>query len=151
MIKGTKDTYIAEHLLLAILESASPASRLLEEFGLRRETVLRILAGLRGSMRITDEMPESKFDLVIALDHGRKNRLGLGGYFNKHPETPILVFDHHIVNGQGGNFWVIYPDYSATSEIIYDYFKSIGFKIDKKIASQPPYQRRVDVDRPASE
>ncbi|MEK7162714.1 MAG: AAA family ATPase [Patescibacteria group bacterium] len=60
-----KDEFIScEHLLLAILESASPASRLLEEFGLRRETVLRILAGLRGSMRITDEMPESKFQVL---------------------------------------------------------------------------------------
>ena len=51
-------------MLLAILESSSPASQLLEEFGLRREIALRILAGLRGSMRITDEMPESKFQVL---------------------------------------------------------------------------------------
>ena len=60
-----KDEFIScEHLLLAILESSSPASQLLEEFGLRREVALRILAGLRGSMRITDEMPESKFQVL---------------------------------------------------------------------------------------
>ncbi|MEK7496066.1 MAG: AAA family ATPase, partial [Patescibacteria group bacterium] len=60
-----KDEFIScEHLLLAILESSSPASQLLEEFGLRREIALRILAGLRGSMRITDEMPESKFQVL---------------------------------------------------------------------------------------
>ena len=60
-----KDEFIScEHLLLALLESPSNASRLLEELGLRRETLLRILAGLRGSMRSTDEMPESKFQVL---------------------------------------------------------------------------------------
>ena len=60
-----KDEFIScEHLLLALLEVPSVASRLLEEFGLRRETVLRILAGLRGSVRITDEMPETKFQVL---------------------------------------------------------------------------------------
>ncbi len=60
-----KDEFIScEHLLLAILEIPSNASRLLEDFGLRRETILRILAGLRGSVRITDEMPESKFQVL---------------------------------------------------------------------------------------
>ena len=60
-----KDEFVScEHLLLALLETPSNASRLLEEFGLRRETILRILAGLRGSMRITDEMPESKFQVL---------------------------------------------------------------------------------------
>ncbi len=62
---GQKDEFIScEHLLLALLEVPSAASRVLESFGLRRETLLRILAGLRGSMRITDEMPESKFQVL---------------------------------------------------------------------------------------
>jgi ATP-dependent Clp protease ATP-binding subunit ClpB len=60
-----KDEFIScEHLLLALLEVPSVASRILEDFGLRRETMLRILAGLRGSMRITDETPESKFQVL---------------------------------------------------------------------------------------
>ncbi len=60
-----KDEFIScEHFLLAILESASAPAAILESFGLRRETALRILAQLRGSMRITDEMPESKFQVL---------------------------------------------------------------------------------------
>ncbi len=60
-----KDEFIScEHLLLAVLESHSPASSVLESFGLRREAALRILAQLRGSMRITDETPESKFQVL---------------------------------------------------------------------------------------
>jgi ATP-dependent Clp protease ATP-binding subunit ClpB len=60
-----KDEFIScEHLLLAILESHSAPAAIMENLGLRRETALRILAQLRGSMRITDEAPESKFQVL---------------------------------------------------------------------------------------
>ena len=60
-----KDEFIScEHLLLAILDIPSAAQSLLNEFGVRRETLLRVLAQLRGSVRITDEMPESKFQVL---------------------------------------------------------------------------------------
>ena len=61
-----KDEFIScEHLLLAILENEhSKAARLLSEYGLRKEIALRILAQLRGSMRITDETPETKFQVL---------------------------------------------------------------------------------------
>ncbi|RME60778.1 AAA family ATPase [Candidatus Parcubacteria bacterium] len=60
-----KDEFIScEHLLLAILEIPSPASRALHRFGLRKETMFRVLAQLRGSARVTDEAPESKFQVL---------------------------------------------------------------------------------------
>jgi ATP-dependent Clp protease ATP-binding subunit ClpB len=60
-----KDEFIScEHLLLAMFDVPSPAQAVLEQFGLRRETAFRILAQLRGSTRITDEMPESKFQVL---------------------------------------------------------------------------------------
>ena len=60
-----KDEFIScEHLFLAVLESGSAPALILEKFGLRRETVLRILAQFRGTMRITDEMPETKFQVL---------------------------------------------------------------------------------------
>lgn len=60
-----KDEFIScEHLLLAILDIPSAAQSLLNEFGVRRETLLRVLAQLRGSVRITDEVPESKFQVL---------------------------------------------------------------------------------------
>lgn len=59
-----KDEFVScEHFLLAMLEVASPAQGVLQQFGLRRETVLRTLAQLRGSTRVTDETPESKFQV----------------------------------------------------------------------------------------
>ncbi|MST04197.1 MAG: AAA family ATPase [Candidatus Pacebacteria bacterium] len=60
-----KDEFIScEHLLLAILDTPSQAKVVLEGFSLKRDQVLRILAQLRGSMRITDETPETKFQVL---------------------------------------------------------------------------------------
>lgn len=58
-----KDEYIsAEHILLA--EMADGSSVISREFGklkIDRDTLLRALANARGSQRITDENPETKF------------------------------------------------------------------------------------------
>ena len=76
-----KDEFIScEHLLLAILEIPSTAQAILESFGLRRETAFRILAQLRGSMRVTDETPESKFQVlekyaINLTDRAREGKL----------------------------------------------------------------------------
>jgi ATP-dependent Clp protease ATP-binding subunit ClpB len=60
-----KDEFVScEHLLLAILEITSLAKSTLEKFGMRRESAFRILAQLRGSVRVTDETPESKFQVL---------------------------------------------------------------------------------------
>ncbi len=60
-----KDEFIScEHLLLAILDIASPAQLILQQFGMKRETALRTLNQLRGSVRITDETPEAKFQVL---------------------------------------------------------------------------------------
>ncbi|MEY4731656.1 MAG: ATP-dependent chaperone ClpB, partial [Candidatus Parcubacteria bacterium] len=60
-----KDEFIScEHLLLGLLEVPSQAQTLLQQFGVRREAAIRILAQLRGSVRVTDETPESKFQVL---------------------------------------------------------------------------------------
>ncbi len=60
-----KDEYIScEHLLLALVEVSSATKVLLEKFGVKKDAILRTLAQLRGSMRVTDETPESKFQVL---------------------------------------------------------------------------------------
>ena len=60
-----KDEFIScEHLLLGLLEAPGTVQTLLERFGFRREAALRVLAQLRGSTRVTDETPESKFQVL---------------------------------------------------------------------------------------
>src|SRR3989344_4571330 len=60
-----KDEFIScEHLLLALVEIPSRAEEILGRAGARKDVLIRTLAGLRGSTRVTDEMPESKFQTI---------------------------------------------------------------------------------------
>jgi ATP-dependent Clp protease ATP-binding subunit ClpB len=66
-----KDDYVStEHLLLGLLaDGGSALKKMLSAAGLKRDTVLKALADLRGNQRVTDENPEAKFQ---ALDkYGR--------------------------------------------------------------------------------
>jgi ATP-dependent Clp protease ATP-binding subunit ClpB len=60
-----KDEFVScEHLLLALLDVPGSGKSVLEKFGVRRDGAFRILAQLRGSSRVTDETPESKFQVL---------------------------------------------------------------------------------------
>ncbi len=60
-----KDEFVScEHMLLGILDIPSQAKNILEQFGIRRDAAFRTLAQLRGSARITDETPETKFQVL---------------------------------------------------------------------------------------
>src|SRR3989344_2325910 len=74
-----KDEFVScEHLILALLDVPSLAQELLMRFGVRKEILMRILAQLRGSMRVTDETPESKFQVLekYAINLAQKARDG---------------------------------------------------------------------------
>ena len=60
-----KDEFIScEHLLLAIADIPSSAQEVLNRFNARKEILSRVLVQLRGSVRVTDETPESKFQVL---------------------------------------------------------------------------------------
>ena len=87
-----------------------------------------------GAKLIKSKHLKMSCDLIIGLDYGSRWRLGLDSYIKKYPKIPILIFDHHPVADQGADFGIIDASYSSTSEIIYDYFKTVKFAVDKKIA-----------------
>ncbi|MCX6742988.1 MAG: ATP-dependent chaperone ClpB [Candidatus Parcubacteria bacterium] len=63
--KDFKDEYIStEHIFLSMLDTKSKVKILLDSFGLQYEPVLKLLSQLRGSTRITDPEPESKFQVL---------------------------------------------------------------------------------------
>ncbi len=67
--KNLTDEYISvEHLLLSLIDSPTKAKEVLEEFSeggkLSYEAVLKILADLRGGARVTDEFPETKYQVI---------------------------------------------------------------------------------------
>jgi len=61
-----KDEYVStEHLFLAMIKSRSTdAGRLLAEAGVTEEAVLQALVSVRGTQRITDQEPESKYQVL---------------------------------------------------------------------------------------
>ncbi len=65
LAQGQKDEFVScEHLLLAISDAPSGAKLILDKAGFKRDIAMRALAALRGSARVTDEMPESKFQVL---------------------------------------------------------------------------------------
>ena len=67
--KGTerfKDEYVStEHLFLAICDlKGDPAGELLRKMGASHEAILQALAVIRGSQRVTDQNPETKYQAL---------------------------------------------------------------------------------------
>jgi ATP-dependent Clp protease ATP-binding subunit ClpB len=63
--KGLKDDYVSvEHLLLAMLDDSGPAGRILKEFGLSRERLMRALQEVRGNQRVTSQNPEATYEAL---------------------------------------------------------------------------------------
>ncbi len=61
-----KDDYIStEHLLLALaLTNAGRAQKLLDTAGITYERILQVLTDVRGTQRVTDQNPESKYQAL---------------------------------------------------------------------------------------
>lgn len=60
-----KDEYVGvEHLLIALGQDNSFAGQTLRENGINKDALLRALADIRGSERITDQSPEGKYQAL---------------------------------------------------------------------------------------
>ncbi len=59
------DEYVStEHILLALLDGATDAARVLKEAGVSRDAVLSALVEIRGRQRVTDQHPEEKYQAL---------------------------------------------------------------------------------------
>ncbi|MDO8425908.1 MAG: ATP-dependent chaperone ClpB, partial [Deltaproteobacteria bacterium] len=58
-----KDEFVSvEHLLLAVAEAKGiEASRILASHGVTKDTILKAMTAIRGTQRVTDQMPEEKY------------------------------------------------------------------------------------------
>ncbi len=66
LIKQMKDDYVStEHLFLAVAEEKGcAASRILKDAGVTSDDILAVLKEIRGSQRVTDQNPESKYQAL---------------------------------------------------------------------------------------
>lgn len=59
-----KDEYIStEHLFLALFEEAT-IGKILQNLGASKDSVLKVLANIRGTQRVTDQNPEEKYQAL---------------------------------------------------------------------------------------
>ncbi len=64
-LKQFKDEYISvEHLLLAMTDDGGAAGRLLKEFGIRRDRLMKALQEVRGHQRVTSPNPEATYQAL---------------------------------------------------------------------------------------
>jgi ATP-dependent Clp protease ATP-binding subunit ClpB len=57
-----RDEYVStEHVLIAISEESSEIGKMLKGTGISRDSIYRALKNIRGSQRVTDSMPENKY------------------------------------------------------------------------------------------
>ncbi|HUW95352.1 MAG TPA: Clp protease N-terminal domain-containing protein, partial [Anaerolineae bacterium] len=62
-----RDEYVStEHLLLGLADDRAkgPVHEILKDLGVTRETVYKVLSGIRGSQRVTDANPEGKYQAL---------------------------------------------------------------------------------------
>jgi ATP-dependent Clp protease ATP-binding subunit ClpB len=66
-----KDEFVStEHLLLSIAEQrGDPAGQLLDHAGATHDAILKALVGVRGTQRITDQNPETKYQALERYAH----------------------------------------------------------------------------------
>ena len=60
-----KDEFLsAEHFLLALLDSGTPAAAMLKNAGITRDKLMQSLQSIRGNQRVTDQDPEGKYQTL---------------------------------------------------------------------------------------
>src|SRR3984893_15636628 len=66
-----KDEFVStEHLLLSLAEQRSdPAGQLLDRAGATHDSILKALVSVRGTQRVTDQNPESKYQALERYAH----------------------------------------------------------------------------------
>jgi phosphoesterase RecJ-like protein len=75
-----------------------------------------------------------QFDLVIIVDTNSYIQLPEFDKWLKTSKIPVLVIDHHITGDNLGTVEVIDSTAAAAGEIVFDLFKSAGWKITPAIA-----------------
>ncbi|MDZ7689818.1 MAG: Clp protease N-terminal domain-containing protein [Balneolaceae bacterium] len=85
------DEYISsEHVLIGILEARGEAGNLLQQHGVKKKDVLKILQDVRGSQKVDDPNAESRYNAL------KKYGRNLNDMAEKNKLDPVIGRDHEI-------------------------------------------------------
>ncbi len=84
---------------------------------------------------ITEPDRSISYDLLIALDCGDVERMGMAFSVLPDPTLPIINVDHHITNTKFGQINVVVVDANSTTEILFDLLPRIGAEITSDLST----------------
>ena len=92
--KKMKDEYVSvEHIMLAIFDNAnSNVKNLFKKYGINKNEFLKVLADVRGNVRITNDNPEDTYDVL------KKYGQDLTGLAREQKLDPVIGRDSEIRN-----------------------------------------------------
>ena len=92
--KKMKDEYVSvEHIMLAIFDNAnSNIKNLFKKYGINKNEFLKVLADVRGNVRITNDNPEDTYDVL------KKYGQDLTGLAREQKLDPVIGRDSEIRN-----------------------------------------------------
>lgn len=86
-----KDEYISsEHLFIAMSEAGGKVSSLMQDAGLNRDAILKVMAGIRGSQRVTSQTAEDTYNSL------KKYSRNLNDLVRKGKLDPVIGRDEEI-------------------------------------------------------
>ncbi len=114
----------------ALLQLGKRPTLACDDGGLSDLAFLPLARTIRRRLRGSD-----KFDLLISVDCGDLDRLGLAYMRLPEPKPPILNIDHHISNTRFGAINLVLPEATSTAEILALLFLALDITITKEIAT----------------
>jgi len=143
LLKKSKNVAIACHvrpdgdalgsgfsLCLALQNAGKNAYMLCEEEPPER---LTIFPYMKTSFRDIP-VPIKDLDLFVAVDSSELERIGVFAQAFSSFKGKTLNIDHHVSNPKFAKYNYVFPDSTATCEIMPEIFKAAGFEITKEIA-----------------
>jgi len=96
-------------------------------------SMYRFIPGTEHVSQGQDFRPGQEVDLIICLDSGNIERIGLPPEFFKN--RTILNIDHHLHNTRFGQHNLIVPEACATGEIVHELIKRLHLSLSAAIAT----------------
>src|SRR6202171_5515894 len=106
-----KDEFVStEHLLLSLAEQRSdPAGQLLDRAGATHDAILKALVTVRGTQRVTDQNPESKYQALERYAHDLTESARQGKL------DPVIGRDDEIRRTKNTPVWIGEPGVGKTA------------------------------------
>ncbi len=78
---------------------------------------------------------DADYDLIIAVDCGDVERMGLPYQSMSTPKLGVINIDHHITNTRFGDINVVGETAVSATEVLYEIFAEMGIKINPDLAT----------------